>query len=251
VALTLLSPAGTFPFVAAPGLSLLRWGPRLPRWISPVVPAVVIACGAVVLWMTVASESGPARLLCALGVLAVMSLPGTRPRLAGAIAALVLIGMIFANRPQAGEGPGPLRPVVTMDDLRTPAADAARAAARLTPPDALFVAPPSFGVLRIAGPRALVVEFEAIPYQDVHMREWRERIRRVYGDVAESGHEARMALDAAYRSVSDEHLQDLAREYGATHAVLYAETPTALPELYANDQYRIVSLVQPASVNHR
>jgi hypothetical protein len=54
-----------------------------------------------------------------------------------------------------------------------------------------------------------------------------------------------MALDAAYRSVPDEHLRELAREYGATHAVLYATTRTSLPELFANEQYRIVALVQP------
>jgi hypothetical protein len=141
-----------------------------------------------------------------------------------------------------------LRPIVSTDDLQGEVADAARAAAAHSPPDAIFIAPPSFGILRIVGQRALVVDFEAIPFQDEPMREWRERIRTVYGQVQAGGHAAREALDGAYRATSDARLLAAAERYGASHAVLYRETPTAFPELYVNRVYRVVRLVPSVEV---
>jgi hypothetical protein len=132
--------------------------------------------------------------------------------------------------------------VFSFDDLRTPEAEAARAAALHSPADAVFVTPPHFGILRLVGRRAMVVDFEALPFQPQEMRAWRERIRDVYGDVDDGGHEAREALDRGYHQISDAHLRSLAQRYGATHAVLYADTDTALPEVYSDNRYRVVRI---------
>jgi hypothetical protein len=246
VCLALLSPGGTFPVTAATGLAAVRLYPWLAARVSPVLWISVLAVGAAALWIRVDSVEPVARLLVALGILTALNQADRRIRAVVSAVAVVVVLWIVSNRPGgASDGSTPFKPIFSAAELRGPDADAARTAAVVTPPDAVFVAPPGFGILRIAGPRALVVEFEAIPYQDVHMRAWRERIRRVYGEVHTSGHDARLALDEAYHRIADSHLLELATAYGVTHAVLYADTPTALTVLYGNDRYRIVSVREP------
>lgn len=243
VIVCLLSPGGLFPFAATAVLAALRFRPWFMDRLNPVLLTGGLAALVAVLWIRAGSADEQVRLLASLGLMAAFARPRTPVRLAGAVLAVLLVAAIASNRPtDAAYEPAPLRPIVTMDDLRGPAAAAARAASTTTPAGATFVAPPTFGILRFVGPRALVVDFEAIPFQPAHMREWRERIRRVYGDVDGTGHAARAALDASYRRVTDAHLLELAREYGATHAVLYRETATALPAVYENARYRIVRL---------
>ena len=243
VIVCLLSPGGLFPFVATAVLAALRFRPWFLDRLNPILLTGGLAALVAALWLRAGSADEQVRLLAALGLTAAFAQPRRPVRLAGAALAALLVAAIVSNRPtDAAYEPSPVRPIVTMDDLRGPAAAAARAASETTPPGATFVAPPTFGILRFVGSRALVVDFEAIPFQPAHMREWRERIRRVYGDVEGTGHAARAALDASYRRVTDAHLGTLAREYGATHAVLYRETATALPSVYENERYRIVRL---------
>jgi hypothetical protein len=154
---------------------------------------------------------------------------------------IVFVAVIVSNR-TAPAATSALRPVLSGDDLQDSDARMARAAAAHSASDAVFVVPPNFGVLRFVGQRALVVDFKSIPFQDQHMREWRERIRQVYGDVQGGGVAANRALEEAYRKVADARLHDLAVRYGATHAVLFADTPTALPVLAVNEAYRLVRL---------
>jgi hypothetical protein len=108
--------------------------------------------------------------------------------------------------------------------------------------DAIFVVPPAFGILRVVGRRALVVDFKAIPLQDGAMREWRDRMRFVYGQVEGGGFPALARLEQAYRTITDSHLRRIAARYGATHAVLFADSKTALPEVYADSSYKVVEL---------
>ena len=136
----------------------------------------------------------------------------------------------------------PLVPVFDFDDLRDTDAQAARGAAAHTPEDAIFVVPPGFSVLRIVGRRALVVDFKAIPLQDGAMREWRDRMQFVYGKVEGGGFPALARLDRAYRTVTDSHLLEIAARYGATHALVYAGSTTALPVIYSDSSYKVVQL---------
>jgi hypothetical protein len=160
----------------------------------------------------------------------------------GLATAAVLFALVLARLDGSRS---PVRPIFSPDDVQDIDARTARAAGAHTPADAVFLVPPGFSVLRIIGQRAVVVDFEATPFQDRYMREWRERIRDVYGDVDGVGFVARAQLDDAYRHVTDGRLEQLAHQYQATHAILYAETATSLPEIYANDTYRIVRLPSP------
>ena len=51
---------------------------------------------------------------------------------------------------------------------------------------------------------------------------------------------------ACWRRVTDERLRALSERYGADYAVLYRGTPTALPVLYEDDGFALVSLRPPS-----
>ena len=74
------------------------------------------------------------------------------------------------------------------------------------------------------------------------MREWRRRIRAVYGDAPGGGFAAQQAISRNYGSITPEKLAQLSAEFNAPFAVLYRETPWPGPILYENDAYKAVSL---------
>lgn len=196
------------------------------------------------LWMVYGAPGEMIYLLAAYGLVAAFMWNRQALCLATFPAMLLLLAAVAVNRGAAPYVDVPaVSPVFELSDQQGIEAQTARAVAEHTPVGALLVAPPQFGLLRIIGERALVVDFKSIPFQDMQMREWRERMRVVYGDVDGGGFVAAAALENAYRSVADAHLLMLAGRYGATHALLYAETATSLPILYENGSYRLVSLV--------
>ncbi len=140
-------------------------------------------------------------------------------------------------------GPFPhMRPHITMaqslGDLM-PAADFARIS---TPADAIFVVPPRAEAFRTAAERAHVVDFKCIPHFDAGLVGWHQRMRACYGDVPSSGFQMAVDMDQAYHDISDSALAELAETYGADHALLYAETRTALPVLYSDARWKIVRI---------
>jgi hypothetical protein len=161
---------------------------------------------------------------------------------AGAVVSIAFVVAVAANRPESSAARSPLEPVFSIEDLQDADARMARNAARHTPADALLVVPPNFGVFRFVGQRAVVVDFKSVPLQEWHLREWRQRIHQVYGDVEGGGVVASRNLEDAYRAITDARLCTLAAQYGATHAVLFAETTTRLPELSVSDTYRLTRL---------
>lgn len=74
------------------------------------------------------------------------------------------------------------------------------------------------------------------------MREWRRRIRVVYGDVPGGGFAALQGLERNYRSITPEQLTRISAEFNARFAVLYRETPWPGAVLYENDAYKAVRL---------
>jgi len=244
VMLSLASTGVTFPAASFASLGLMRFRP----WNKTGIPAPLWATGlalvVVPLWVVYGAPGEMIYLLAAYGLVIVFILQRNRLCLATFPALLMLLAVVAANRGAAPYIDVPaLSPVFRLSDQHDVEAQTARAVAEHTPVDALLVVPPQFGLLRIIGERALVVDFKSIPFQDMQMREWRERMRVVYGDVEGGGFVAAAALEDAYRSITDEHLLMLAGRYGATHALLYAETETSLPVVYDNDNYRLVSLV--------
>jgi hypothetical protein len=242
-ALSLLSSAGTQPLVTTAVFALVGFFDRLPFAPSARLVVVVMGIGSALLWVMFGSLSEILFLAGALG-LAMAWFGGTRLVKASGTAMAAALGVALALN-ASGRPPialEPLVPVFDFDGLRDAEAEAARGAAANTDVEAIFVVPPAFGILRLVGRRALVVDFKAIPLQDGAMREWRERIRFVYGEVEAGGFPALARLDQAYRAVTDSHLLRIAGRYGATHALLYADSTTALPQVYADASYKVVRL---------
>lgn len=242
-AMSLLSGGASHALVTAAALLLIRLRDRLLLGASRNFWIGFMAVSAGILWIRLGALDEWIYLIAALGLAAAFSQVRRAAKIAATLlAAGFLLGLALNRGSEPFVNLPAMVPVFDFADHRGAQAEVARAAAKCTPPDALFVTPPSFGVLRIIGRRALVVDFKSLPFQDDKMREWRERMHVVYGDVEGGGFAALEALDKAYRATSDAHLRQIADRYGATHALLYSETATGLPELYVDGTYRIVEL---------
>lgn len=155
------------------------------------------------------------------------------------VAAIVLFGIW--NRDRGLPTPG-LRPAYDWADIKTPDADIARWAGGHSPSGAVWIVPPELETFRLLARRAVVVDHTSIPFQELAMREWRNRMRAVYGDVRGGGFPALEAMEAGYRSRDPSATRAAGRTYGAEFAVLYADTPWPGPELYRNAAFKAVSL---------
>ncbi|HYQ72686.1 MAG TPA: DUF6798 domain-containing protein [Gammaproteobacteria bacterium] len=243
VALSLMSTGVTHPLASAVSLGLIRFQPWTRTGIPEALWVAGLAIAVVPLWVVFGAPGEMIFLIAAYGVVTAFVLKRRLFRPAAVLASLLLVVALFFNR---GSDPAVDIPAVSpqfeLADHHDIEAQTARAVAEYTPVDAVLLAPPQYGLLRIIGERALVVDFKSIPFQDRKMREWRERMRIVYGNVKGGGFAAASALEENYRMVTDGHLLMLAERFGASHALLYAETVTRLPVLYENGSYRLVSL---------
>jgi hypothetical protein len=243
VALSVLSGGIAHPIVNFASLATLRFRPwqitGIPEYIW-VAAALLLAA---TLWYVVAPLEEVVFLLMGLGLMAALYLQRLQSRLLSIVLCFALAaGLAFSHDEQGYRLAPALAPQFDFDDRRNDEAKAARAAASISPGGALFITPPTFGLLRVIGQRALVVDFKAIPFQDSAIREWRERILAIYGDGEEGGFAAARKMDRIYRQINDDKLLELAKRYGASHALLYIDTATDLTVLYADENYRIVEL---------
>lgn len=234
-AMSLLSGGVTHPVISFVVLAIIRLKHRLSAFLPDILLLAGVCLLSGFLWLVFGKPEEQLYLLVAFSFLVLFM---SRFRVTAILLASgVLLLVVFTGRPGL-----PIAPVFTLSDQQDLMTQTARAAARVTPADALFVTPPQFGLLRIQGRRALVVDFKAIPFQDGAMLEWRQRMRAVYGNVEGGGFKAARAFDVAYHQITDAHLLELATFYGASHALLYVDTVSQLPELYANEKYKIVQL---------
>jgi hypothetical protein len=137
-----------------------------------------------------------------------------------------------------------MQPQLTFAAVPGSEAEAARWAAAHTPPDALFLVPPSYGAFRHLAGRAIVADFKSIPYQDGAMLEWHGRLLDCCGPLPEGtlGFAAARVMDNNYSRLGDMDLQRLAQRYGAGYALLFHATATTRPVLHANEELKIVRL---------
>jgi hypothetical protein len=133
-------------------------------------------------------------------------------------------------------------PRFTLADIEDKSASIAVAVNDKTPPDAVLLTPPQFGMLRLLSHRAIVVDFKLFPFEDREMFEWYQRILDCYGHVSTIGFEAAREMDEHYRSITDTQLSRIRERYGAAYAVLYAGTKTHYPVLAATDSLKLVAL---------
>lgn len=111
-----------------------------------------------------------------------------------------------------------------------------------TDKDGVFVAPPLFGVLRLIGERALVVDYKAFPFQDQAAKEWLRRIVDCYGMPKTAGYAAAQELDCNYHRIPDERLRNLRSTYSASYAILYNKSATTFSTIYENATYKLVAI---------
>ncbi len=181
--------------------------------------------------------------------------------------ALACIALIFAPRPGRDAGMGlavvltaaavtlttatradglfgwdVLKAEFVWSDLQSEEADIARAAKANSPPDALWVVPTRLESFRTIANRAVVVDFVSIPFQDKPMREWRRRLEMLYAPGDATGFDASHVMTQHYKAGID--WQKAAEQFGATHAVLFKETPWSAQVLYSNSRYKLVRLQQ-------
>jgi hypothetical protein len=160
-------------------------------------------------------------------------------RFAGAlVVAIAVLVMAFA-------GPGPYRPgrpVFTIEAGHDPSDAVARFAGLNTPSQAVFVAPPMFGRFRLTARRALVIDFKNFVFSDSAMAGWLGRMLDCYGKTQKRGFYAAGEMDWRYHGIPEGRLLWLRQKYGATHAVLYADTPCRFPLLYQDDNYKLVEI---------
>ena len=134
------------------------------------------------------------------------------------------------------------QPTYQWADLKGDDADIARWVKANTPPGAVWITPPQFEAFRLLAERPIVVDWTSIPFQEDAMREWRRRIRVVYGDAPGGGFVALQGLERNYRSITPEQLAQLSAEFDAPFAVIDRETPWPGAILYENGAYKAVRL---------
>jgi len=179
-------------------------------------------------------------LLAILAVLVVT--PRPRARIALSVAGIaVLFGLVVADR-YVPVLPRAVAPRFTLADSCGPLDAVALFAKQSTPRGAVFLTPPDFGRFRLVAERAIVVDFKVFPFGDNAMREWRQRITDCYGTVSASGLDAVGGLDSNYSKTSIERLLGDARKYGAGYMVLHTGSTTALPILYQDSKFMLVSV---------
>ena len=88
--------------------------------------------------------------------------------------------------------------------------------------------------------RGIIVDYTSIPFGDLALRAWKERITTLYGPIEGSGFWALNNMKGNYAESNSDDLRAVMIEYGADYAVLYKDTPWDGAILYQNDTYKAV-----------
>ena len=107
-----------------------------------------------------------------------------------------------------------------------------------TPEEAIFLTPPEFGILRIVGKRAIVVDY----VNGLCTQEWHERLLDCYGSTEAFGFSALNKMDENFKNITDEKILSIKEKYNISYAILYKETKTHYPILYKNNTYKLIYL---------
>lgn len=214
------------------------------RW-PELALAVALLVGAAFVTIDIGSREESARAAIAgisigLLYLSPLTLVPASALAASLVGALIVFGLV--NREIGLIDRGIFKPTYRWADVKSDDADISRWVEANTPPGATWITPPEFETFRVLAKRPIVVDWTSIPFQAEAMREWRRRIRVVYGDVPGGGFVAQEAMSRNYRSIEPEKLAHLSAEFNAPFAVLYRETPWPGPILYENYSFKAVSL---------
>ncbi|MBN2304841.1 MAG: hypothetical protein JXQ72_10210 [Anaerolineae bacterium] len=161
----------------------------------------------------------------------------------GLVIAFALVGLLWPENALGVVGEILFdNPVITLADWDTPEAEVSHWAHDRTPPDAVFLTPPEFGLFRLIAERAIVVDYKAFLFYDVGMVEWQQRLFDCYGKPDTNGFAAAAELDAAYYHITDAKIAALRDPYSVTYAVLYLDTVTDYPVLFTTGTFQVVDV---------
>lgn len=166
------------------------------------------------------------------------------PAAGTALALLILFGAHgfaapFFRGPLASPSVRPTFTEVQGNQLIDPVARFAR---DNTPIDALFIQPYALDRFQIVARRSILVTFVGTPVSGRGLREWRRRLAFAFGEPDRPIYDAIDELNQGYRAISPEKLLALRDEFGVTHAVLFAETPTPWPASFEANGYKLVEI---------
>ena len=168
-------------------------------------------------------------------------------RLAVPVACCVVLGMVFAYgriNPDTFIA-GILRghqPIITLADDKDETYRLGEYLRNNSPENAVIMVPPQGLRLRLTAERAVVVDFKAFPFNDDAIREWYARIVFCYGKPDVIDLTVSDQLDAAYALIDSAHLRRIRDGYGATHAILFRNTPAEYPVIFESERYKVVRI---------
>lgn len=102
-----------------------------------------------------------------------------------------------------------------------------------TNPQAIFLAPPDFGDMRVVPKRAIVVDWKSFPFNEKDMSEWYERIINCYGSSS---------FENNYLQINDLKLNELKNKYSFNYVILYTETETGLNVIYSDKLFKLIKI---------
>tara|TARA_B100000579_G_C22814512_1_gene847066 strand:+ start:22 stop:1287 length:1266 start_codon:yes stop_codon:yes gene_type:complete len=110
-----------------------------------------------------------------------------------------------------------------------------------TEPNAIFLTPPGFGGFRLSAKRAIVIDYKSIPFQDLGLLGWWERMNDCYGDLSMGNPKIRVKeIFEDYKNITSERIGKIQKKYDISYVVLYSQTKTNLPIVYSDNNFKLV-----------
>jgi hypothetical protein len=163
--------------------------------------------------------------------LSTLALIARKPRLAGALALVPLLGCLWLCRVPLGQTWTGARVRAARSfhfadrriELDAPDRDVYRKARESTPGDARFLIPPGLFEFRIRARRSVFVDWKCAPMKGDEAFEWKRRMLLAMGtsDFPARGYALPLRADAAYYARPLSELIDLARREGLSHVLVH------------------------------
>jgi hypothetical protein len=110
-----------------------------------------------------------------------------------------------------------------------------------TEPDAIFLTPPGFGGFRLSAERAIVIDYKSIPFQDLGLLGWWERMNDCYGELSKGNPKTRVKeIFEDYKNITSKRIDSIEKKYNISYVVLYTQTKTNLPIVYSDNNFKLV-----------
>jgi len=137
-----------------------------------------------------------------------------------------------------------IQPVLRLHDHKDSANQLAEFARTHTEKNAVFLVPyQGLGCFRIVGKRAVVIDFHGFSFTDTGLVEWKKRVIDCYSIDGKTFPSPRKMI-SSYQHITTARILALSKKYGFSYAVLHSNTPSDLPIIFWNKDYKIVQLNQ-------